>query len=392
MLKRTVTLFQLLGFKVGIDWTWPFLALLIVWSLAMGFFPHEYPDLTESTYWLMAISGAIGLFGSLILHELSHSLIARRYDIPITGITLFIFGGVAQMDKEPPNATSEFRMAIAGPLASFVLAGVFYGAYALGQLLSLPLPVLAVLGYLGFINLVLAVFNLFPAFPLDGGRMFRAMLWHWKRDLRWATHLASRIGSGFGFLLLFLGVLNILHGQPLNGIWFCVLGLFLDQAASASYDQLLARQAFEGEPIQRFMATDVVTVAPDLSIRAFVDQYVYRHLHDIYPVINHSQPVGCIHARHVNNLTREEWDHRTVNDLLIPLNDHNTIAPDTDVMQALSLMRRTGNSRLIVMDKNRLVGIVALKDILKFLSLKLDLEGTRYSETSPLSKPETSVR
>jgi Zn-dependent protease len=377
MLKRTVTLFQLLGFKVDIDWTWPFLALLIVWSLAQGVFPTEYPDLAEPTYWLMGISGAIGLFGSLILHELAHSLVARRYDIPITHITLFIFGGVAQMDKEPPNATSEFRMAMAGPLASLFLAGTFYAANTLGSLQGLPLPVLAVLGYLSFINAVLAVFNLFPAFPLDGGRMFRAMLWHWKRDLRWATQLASRIGSGFGFLLLMLGVLNILHGRPVNGIWLCVLGLFLDRAASASYDQLLARQTFEGEPIRRFMTTRMVTVAPDLSIRAFVDQYVYRHLHDIFPVVDHSQPLGCIHARQVNSVPREEWDHRTVNTLLIPLNDQNTVDPDTDVMQALALMNRTGNSRLIVMADDRLVGIVALKDILKFLSLKLDLEGTR---------------
>jgi Zn-dependent protease/CBS domain-containing protein len=377
MLKRSLTLFQLLGFKVGIDWTWPFLALLIVWSLAMGVFPNEYPDLAQATYWVMGISGAIGLFGSLILHELSHSLVARLYDIPITHITLFIFGGVAQMDKEPPNAKSEFRMAIAGPLASLFLAGGFYGAQALGNLQGLPLPILAVLGYLGFINLVLAVFNLFPAFPLDGGRMFRAALWHWKGNLRWATQLASRIGSGFGFLLMILGVLNILHGRPLNGLWFCVLGLFLDRAASASYDQLLARQTFEGEPIRRFMTTQVVTVAPDLSIRDFVEQYVYRHLHDVFPVVNDSQPLGCIHARQVNNVSHQEWDRRTVNDLLIPLNDQNTIAPDTDVMQALSLMNRTGNSRLIVMANNRLVGIVALKDILKFLSLKLDLEGNR---------------
>jgi len=377
MLKRSLTLFQLFGFKVGIDWTWPFLALLIVWSLAMGVFPNEYPEFAQATYWLMGISGAIGLFGSLILHELSHSLVARLYDIPITQITLFIFGGVAQMDKEPPNAKSEFRMAIAGPLASFFLAGGFYGAQALGHLQGLPLPILAVLGYLGFINLVLAVFNLFPAFPLDGGRMFRAALWHWKGNLRWATQLASRIGSGFGFLLMILGVLNILHGRPLNGLWFCVLGLFLDRAASASYDQLLARQTFEGEPIRRFMTTHVVTVAPDLSIRAFVEQYVYRHLHDVFPVVNHSQPLGCIHARQVNSVPRQEWDHRTVYDLLTPLNDQNTIAPDTDVMQALSLMNRTGNSRLIVMDNHRLVGIVALKDILKFLSLKLDLEGDR---------------
>ncbi len=377
MFKRTLTLFQLLGFKIAIDWSWPLLALLIVWSLAMGVFPNEYPDLAQGTYWMMGISGALGLFGSLILHELSHSLVARRYHIPITQITLFIFGGVAHMDKEPPNATSEFRMAIAGPAASLLLSVGFYGAQTLGHLQGLPLPMLAVLGYLGFINLVLAVFNLFPAFPLDGGRMFRAMLWHWKGDLRWATQLASRIGSGFGFLLMILGVLNILHGRPLNGLWFCVLGLFLDRAASLSYDQLLARQAFEGEPIRRFMNTQVVTVAPDLSIREFVEQYVFRHLHDVFPVVNHAQTLGCIHARHVNNVSRQEWDHRTVNDLLTPLSDQNTIASDTDVMQALSLMNRTGNSRLLVMDNNHLVGIVALKDILKFLSLKLDLEGTR---------------
>ncbi len=377
MLKRPLTLFHVLGFKVGIDWTWPFLAILIVWSLAKWFFPIRYPDMAEITYWMMGISGAFGLFGSLILHELSHSLVARRYDIPIQHITLFIFGGVAQMDKEPPSAKSEFHMAVAGPLASLVLAGGFSGAYALGNLQGLPLPVLGVLSYLAFINALLAAFNLFPAFPLDGGRMFRAVLWHWKRDLRWATKVSSHIGSGFGLLLMMVGVFNILQGQPLNGIWFLVLGLFLDRAASASYDQLLTRQAMEGEPIRRFMTTQVVTVEPDLSVKEFVEQYVYRHLHDVFPVIKNSQALGCIHARHVNRVSRQEWDRRTVNDLLIPLSEKNSITPETDVYQTLSLMNRTGNTRLIVMENNRLAGIVALKDILKFLSLKLELEGDR---------------
>ena len=244
----------------------------------------------------------------------------------------------------------------------------------LGQAQGLPETILGVLGYLAFINGLLAVFNLIPAFPLDGGRVFRAALWHWKNDLRWATQLASRAGSGFGFLLIVLGVLQFMTGQIVGGMWLCLLGLFLRTAASGSYYQLLTHRAFEGEPIKRFMTTRVVTVSPELSVKDFVENYVYRHLHDLFPVKKDSQILGCVSTQQVRSVPQEEWGRHTVEDLLTPCSDQNTLDAETDAVKALSIMNRTGNSRLMVMQNGQLVGIIALKDILKFLSLKIDLE------------------
>ena len=377
MLGRPITLFKLLGFKVQADWSWLFLALLITWSLAQGYFPAMYKNLPPVVYWEMGVAGAIGLFGSLILHELSHSVVARRYGIRIKGITLFIFGGVAQMDEEPPSAKAELLMAIAGPIASILLAFGFSGLLVLAKAQGFPETILGVLGYLAFINGLLAVFNLVPAFPLDGGRVFRAALWHWKNDLRWATQFASRVGSGFGFLLIVLGVLQFMTGQIVGGMWLCLLGLFLRTAASGSYYQLLTHRAFEGEPIKRFMTPGVVTVSPDLSVKDFVENYVYRYLHDLFPVKKDSRILGYVSTQQVRSVPQEEWGRRIVGDLLMPCSDQNTIDAETDAVKALSIMNRTGNSRLMVMQNGQLVGIIALKDILKFLSLKIDLEGVK---------------
>lgn len=376
-LGKPITLFKLLGFKVQIDLSWLFLALLVTWSLAEGLFPQLYQGLRPGTYWWMGVAGATGLFASLIFHELCHSLVARRYGIPMKGITLFIFGGVAQMDEEPPSAKSEFLMAIAGPLASIGLAAGMYLALQAGKALDLPLPVLGVAAYLSFINGLLAAFNLIPAFPLDGGRVFRALLWRWKSDIHWATRTASTVGSGFGLVLIALGVVNLLMGRLVLGIWWALIGMFLRFAAKASYFQLLSREIFEGEAVRRFMTPDPVSVPAELSVQEFVEKYVYSHLHDVFPVTQGSTLVGLVKTNTASQVPQPDRQRRTVLDLMSPRSAENTITPDTDAVKALSIMKRTGNSRLLVVEGDRLVGILALKDMLKFLSLKVDLEGIR---------------
>ena len=191
MFGARITLFRLLGFEVRLDASWLILAVLLTWSLARGYFPAYYPGLAAQTYWWMGVVGALGLFASIVLHELAHSVVARRYGLPMRGITLFIFGGVAEMDDHPPTAKSEGMMAIVGPIASYALALVFYLLHLAGSGGGLPEALTGVLGYLAFINLVLATFNLVPGFPLDGGRVLRSILWAWKGDLRWATRTAS---------------------------------------------------------------------------------------------------------------------------------------------------------------------------------------------------------
>jgi Zn-dependent protease/CBS domain-containing protein len=377
MFGKTVTLFSLLGFKVQIDMSWLLLAALVIWSLAEGVFPSMHEGLSTSTYWLLGFVGTLGFFLSLILHELSHSIVARRRGMPIRGITLFIFGGVAHMEDEPPSANTELLMAIAGPLASISIAGVLYLGYLAGRSAGFPEHFLDVPYYLAFINVILAGFNLLPAFPLDGGRVFRALLWRWKGNIRWATRIAAALGSGFGLALVALGVLWFFGGNFLGGFWWFLIGLFLRGAARASYQQLLTRQALEGESVRRFMVSDPKTVEPELSIRDLVEDYIYKYHHDVFPVTQDSHLLGCIGIKEAKQTPRDEWDRHKVEEMLTPCSDANTIDADTDAVKALSIMSRTGNSRLMVTEGDRLVGIIALKDMLQLLSVKLDLEDVK---------------
>lgn len=376
MFGKSITLFTLFGFKVKFDFSWLFLAVLITWSLASGVFPQYYRGLSSAAYWWMGVFGAIGLFASIVFHELWHSLVARKFGIPMKEITLFIFGGVASMEEEPPSPKAEFLMAIAGPIASIVLGMGFWALYSLSALGNWPLPIFGVFGYLRTINLVLAVFNLVPAFPLDGGRVLRSALWYWKKNLRWATRIASRIGSGFGIFLIAMGVLSIISGGFIGGMWWVLIGMFMLTASKSSYQQLLVRRALEGEPVSRFMRSDPVIVPPSATIQQLVEDYVYKYHYKMFPVFENFHYTSCITTREIKDVPRAEWNQRTVADVAVPCNNDNTVTSDTDTMQALSLMNRTRRSRLMVVDQiGHLVGVVTLKDLLQFLALKFELEG-----------------
>jgi Zn-dependent protease len=235
----------------------------------VGVFPSMYPGLGHGEYWSMAVAGALGLFGSIVLHELFHSLVARRYGLRMTGITLFIFGGVAEMGGEPESSKTELLMAIAGPLASVFIGLIFHFIAAAGAG-SWPVTVVGVLTYLSWLNWGLAAFNMVPAFPLDGGRVLRAALWHFKRDLRRATRIASVIGSGFGFLLMTWGCYRLFMGDLISAVWYFLIGMFVRSLSRASYEQVLMRTLLEGEPVSRFMHSNPVRVPADASIRSLL--------------------------------------------------------------------------------------------------------------------------
>lgn len=374
MFGRQITLFELLGFKVKVDASWVLLALLIAWTLAQGYFPSSYESLSAATYWGMGIAGMIGVFFSLVFHELSHSIVARHYGLRIGGITLFIFGGVAEMEEEPSSPKTEALMAIAGPMASMLLAGVFYGLSIWGEGTGLAVPLTGVARYLAFLNGVIAAFNMVPAFPLDGGRVLRAALWHWKGDLRRATRVSVRLGSAFGFLLIALGVFNVLTGNFIGGMWWFLIGMFIRGAAASSYYQLMTRRALAGKPVRRFMSARPVTVSPDITVRELIEDYVYKYYHDIFPVTRDSRLLGCVTIHQIREVPRERWGLVTVGAIAMSCSEENTIEADEDAVKALSRMQRTGNSRLMVTENGRLVGIVSLKDMLKLLALKSDLE------------------
>jgi Zn-dependent protease/predicted transcriptional regulator len=375
MFGRRITLFKLFGFAVRLDASWIIIAVLITWSLAGTIFPHEYPYLPRADYWWMGIAGALGLFFGIVVHELCHSLVANHYQLPMRGITLFVFGGVAEMGGEPQSPKVEFLMAVAGPLASVVL-GVIFRGIEMAATGSWPTPVVGVLAYLAWINWILALFNLIPAFPLDGGRVLRAALWHFQRDLTRATQIASTIGSGFGILLMAFGVYQLFVGDLVAAIWYFLIGVFLRNASRASFEQLVLREALEGEPVSRFMRPHPIAVSPDMSIRQLVEDYLYRYDFQVYPVVEQSDHlVGCVSPNDVRDVPKEEWDGHHVSEVSKPCSETNTISPDADALNALSKIQATGGHSLLVTDHGHLLAVISPRDVINFLAAKLELQG-----------------
>lgn len=372
MFGRSVRLFTLRGIPLRLDPSWFVIALLITWSLAVAVFPTVQPHQSRAVYWAMGVLGALGLFGSIVVHEFCHAVVARQHDIPMNGITLFVFGGVAEMGGEPASPRAELAMAAAGPLASIAIGTVALTVASLG--VAWWPPVVTVITYLGTINLVLAAFNLLPAFPLDGGRMFRSVVWRWTGDLRRATQIASRVGAAFSALFMVIGALRFFGGDPLGGVWLVLIGLFLRQAASTSYQQVLVRRALEGEPVRRFMTAGPITVRPDVSLSEFLNAYVYRFHHKLFPVQDNGHLLGAISTDQLRAVPREEWSQRTVGAVAVPLGSMAAVTPETGALQTLSRMRQTGQSRLLVVEDGRLAGVISVRDLLDFLALKLELE------------------
>lgn len=371
--KRGTNLFRLAGFQVSMDFSWLVIAFLVTWTLAAGVFPEKYPDLAPGMYWLMGIACSLGLLVSIVLHEFSHSIVARKHGMPIGGITLFVFGGIAHMESEPTGPREEALMALAGPGSSIVIGGVLYGIHALLQG-RIPLPVSGVLQYLALINLVLAAFNLLPAFPLDGGRVLRAGLWAKTKSIKKATRIASNFGRVLSYILIGLGMLALLSGNLITGIWWGFIGLFIGGAAKQSYRQLLLKQELEGEPVRRFMERKPITVPDDTTIEELLNEYVYRYYKKMFPVTRDDLLTGCITTRDIKTVPEKERSTTSVGDIAAPCRPSNTIGPDEDASRALSIMNSSGISRLVVAENGRVVGVITLKDLLQLLALKIDLE------------------
>jgi Zn-dependent protease len=376
MFGKSVKLFRLFGFTVKIDLSWFIILVLITWSLAEGLFPIVYEGLPRATLWLMGLAGALGLFASIVFHELAHSLVARRYGLPIRGITLFIFGGVSEMEEEPASAGAEFMMAIAGPLSSLALGGTFYGLSVLGVKMGVPGPVIGVAAYVAIMNFVLAVFNLLPGFPLDGGRVLRSVLWYWKGDLRWATGVAAGVGKGFGLALVALGVMNLVLGSLVAGMWWLLIGLFLRSAADRSYRQLVVRQELEGKTVRRFMDEKPVKVAPWATVDTLIRDYAYKYHQRMFPVAENGNLFGCIDLSRLKSLPNSEWERHAVLEFTQPCTPDNSITPEEDATEALARMGRSRTGRLLVVEDSKLVGVIALRDVMQFLSLKIELGDT----------------
>jgi CBS domain-containing protein len=278
------------------------------------------------------------------------------------------------MTSEPGSALSEFLMAIAGPIVSGILALIFWLLAGIGEDQGWPVALQVFLILLWQINLMVLIFNLVPAFPLDGGRVLRSILWGAMRNLRRATHVAALLGQGFAWFLIAIGILYLFNPATLvSGIWLGLIGLFLNRAAQASYQQVLVRQALKGEPVRRFMNPEPVVVPPTMDLRSWVENYVYRHHRKMFPVVTEGHLQGVIGTRRLAEIPREEWDRHQVGEVMRQDVRPLSISPDTDALDALSRMQQTGSSRLLVVEGDHLVGIVSLKDLLRFLNLKMEL-------------------
>ena len=372
-MRRGFNLFSIGGIQISIHYTWFVVLGLVVWSLAVKTFPQMYPDFSRVTIWLVSIVAALVLFVSVLLHELSHSLVANRMGLGIRGITLFIFGGVAHLGKEPDDPGTEFKVAIAGPACSLALAVLFFVAYFVLFLEYGKTPIVAVLEYLWYANAALVVFNLVPGFPLDGGRLLRAILWKRSKDIRRATRIASLFGRGFAILLIVAGLFEIFVTRDLSGIWLVLIGMFLQQAAEGSYQQVLMRNALSGVRVRQTMTTDVVYVGTRLTLVELVESFFFKYRFNSFPVVDGQSLVGMIDLEQVKHVPREEWHAVTVSQVMTPISEELVLRPEDDAVDALTKMLKSGWGMLPVAEGDRLLGILTRRDVMTLLKIKTDL-------------------
>lgn len=369
MFRNAVNLFDIFGFKIRVDPSWLLIAALVVWSLSTAYFPAELPSLSRADYLALGIIAMLGLFGSLILHELAHSVVARQFGLEVGGITLFIFGGVAELEQEPRNPRSEFWIAIAGPIMSLLLSGLFYLLLILISGQGTSGSIRTVLGYLGFINLVLAVFNLVPAFPLDGGRILRAALWHFQRDLLRATRFASVLGTGFGALLIVSGILALFSPNLIGGFWQILIGFFIIGASRGSYNQLLIKTALRDQTVRTLMTADPITADVGLNVQSLVNDIMLPRHVSFVPVMEGEHLLGYVDMSLIREIDRENWPTTRLGDILVLSDESNTVDPDTATDSLFQNMAGNGQRKWLVARRGRLEGVISLSDLLSYLAI-----------------------
>ncbi len=388
MFRSGFRLARIFGINIYVDWSWVFIFLLVVWNLAFGVFPSLHPTWSAELNWGTAIIAALLFFASVLAHELAHSVVAKARGLPVNRITLFLFGGVSNIEREPTSPLTEFLMAIVGPLTSLVLGIVFLllagvGILATGGLFGASLrflgrlnPVETLLLWLGPINIILAVFNMVPGFPLDGGRVLRSILWALTNNLRRATHWAAIVGQliAWGFILIGIsmvfGVNVPLFGTGLvGGIWLAFIGWFLNNAAQQSYRQVVLEDMLEGIPVSTLMRPNSVTVPPNIPISQLVDEYIMNSDERGFPVLDGEHLVGMVSLGDVRKVPRAEWDTTTVAQIMTPEEKLTVATPREDVSQALNDIASRDVRQVPVVQEGRLVGMLRRADIMRWLQL-----------------------
>jgi len=369
----SISIGKIMGIPIRIHYTLWLIFGLIVLSVAYGYMPSEYPGLSTVTYWAIGVASAIILFASVLVHELSHSYVAKKNGLPIARITLFMFGGVSELTQEPQNPGLEVRMAAAGPLMSFLIAGILGVGWYVTTLTKAPVPVIATLGYAALINAVLGIFNLIPAFPLDGGRVFRGSLWGHSKNLIGATRTATRVSEGLSLLMMLGGFALIIMGQLANGLWIIILGWFIRSGAETSLRQTVVSEIMTGVKVGDIMTGNVLTVLPEFTVQQVISDYFLVHHYDAYPVVKNSEVLGVVTLQGVRAVPKEQRDTTTVQQAMIPFQSGVTVEPTADAMEAMRKMGSSNVTRVLVIDHGRLAGVVTREDVVRAIQTRQEL-------------------
>jgi Zn-dependent protease len=364
MKLQPIKLGKLAGIPICLDYSWFLIFALFTWTLATGYFPKEFSGWPTSEYWVVSAITAIFLFVSVLLHEIGHSVVALRYKVPVKKITLFIFGGVAQIATDPPHAMSEFLIAIAGPLVSFALAGLF-GLFQ--QAFTGSSPFFALAKYLAYINGTLGLFNLIPGFPLDGGRVFRAIVWGVTHNFRRATLIAANTGRVIAFLFIMVGLWQMFSGNFAGGLWIAFIGWFLENAAHAQVKQQKINDLLEGHPVSQAMTRMFTTVALDATLDQIAGIQAFGDRNSFFVVMDGEEIKGLLSLKKIMQVPQAGWGSNTAQDLMIPGKNLQSTNPDTELVEDVSRMEREGINQLLVIKEGRVVGILNMESLINFL-------------------------
>ncbi|MGM0575413.1 MAG: site-2 protease family protein [Myxococcota bacterium] len=395
MFGTGMNLGRLFGIRVRVDASLLIIFALVVFNLGAGVFPHWHADWGLALTWGVALGAAILFFLSVLAHEMAHSLVARAYGIPVRSITLFLFGGVSDIQREPPSPKSEFVMAAAGPLTSIGLGFLLLWLAGLASNVNMADveqaqeafaalgPGVTLLVWLGTINIILGFFNLIPGFPLDGGRVLRAILWGATGDLMKASRWAAMIGQLTGWAFIGVGVAMVfgirvpIFGTGLvSGLWLAFIGWFLSRAAAASFGQVVIRNALEDVPVERVMSTDAARVPAGLSLEDLVDDWMMRTDQRAFPVEDEDgHVVGLVCLDDVRNVPRGDRPDTRVRDVMTPTERLTTLTPRDSAADAFLELSRNEFGQIPIVDRGQWRGFVRRQDILRWLELHADMPG-----------------
>jgi Zn-dependent protease/CBS domain-containing protein len=367
----TIRLLQIFGFDILIHWSWLLIFALLTWSLATGYLPDVYPAWTRGQYWITGAVTSVLFFASVLAHELSHSLVARRRGLPVENITLFVFGGVSALGDEPRSARDEFLIAIVGPLTSFAVAVVFGVLWVLTQDVDPP-QFHAIAGYLAYINVAVGIFNLLPGFPLDGGRVLRSAIWGARGSMIEATRIASIVGRVIAGTLIALGILTAFTVGGFGGFWFILIGWFLWSAAENSYQQLLLSQTLHGLTAGVLVEPDVPRVPPNTTLRRLAHDYILGQQRRAFFVApeDGTEALGLVTLSDLQKAPQGQWDTLTVFQVMTPREKLITITPQTDALTALELMARHDVNQLPVLAGGSVVGLLTRGALMRAIQLR----------------------